>query len=110
LSQTHRRFIADQTPRAGQNPRGRWAAGVTIQDENGNTTSQLGKPRRRVSANAFLVAILILAALLVIQLTLPLLGSSTVVFFVVAGVCWAAIFAGTFAVTRSLGRRDRKSD
>ena len=67
-------------------------------------------PRRRGLVQALLVAILVLAALLVTGLTLPLLGRSTVVFFVVAGVCWAAIFAGTFVVSRSFGRPRPKRD
>ena len=67
-------------------------------------------PQRRGLAQALMVAILVLAALLVTGLTLPLLGRSTLAFFVVAGVCWAAIFAGTFLVSRSLGRSRPKSD
>jgi hypothetical protein len=67
-------------------------------------------PQRRGLVQALLVAIIVLAALLVTGLSLPLLERSSVAFFVVAGVCWAAIFAGTFLVTRSLRRSDAKSD
>jgi tetrahydromethanopterin S-methyltransferase subunit E len=83
---------------------------MTIEDDDENVSSEPDKPRQRWNAYALTVVILILAALFVMRFTLPLLGGSTVVFFVVAGACWAAIFAGTFAVTVSLGRRDRKSD
>jgi hypothetical protein len=51
-----------------------------------------------------IVTIIVLAALLVTALTLPLLSRSVVAFAVVAGCCWLAIFAATFAVSRSLGR------
>jgi hypothetical protein len=67
-------------------------------------------PQRRGLAYALLAAILLLAAVLVTGLTLPLLGRSTIAFFVIAGVCWAAIFAGTFLVSRGLGRSRPKSD
>jgi cobalamin biosynthesis protein CobD/CbiB len=61
------------------------------------------KPQRAVGV-ALLVVTILIAALLVTFLTLPLLSRSLVVFAVVAGSCWAAVFAAAVLVTRSLGR------
>jgi hypothetical protein len=84
---------------------------MTITHDKKPASSEDETPtRRRGLVPALLIAILVLAAVLVIGLTLPLLGRSTVAFFIVAGVCWAAIFAGTFLVTRGLRRADTKSD
>jgi hypothetical protein len=63
--------------------------------------------RQSPLALALAVVVLVIAALLVTAFTLPLLGRSKVEFAAIAGVCWAAIFAGTGLLTRSLGRSSR---
>jgi hypothetical protein len=67
-------------------------------DENAETRERSGV------VVVLVVTIIVIAALLVTALTLPLLSRSVVAFAVVAGCCWLAIFAATFAVSRSLGR------
>jgi hypothetical protein len=57
-----------------------------------------------------MVAIIAVAAFLVSVLTLPLLSRSFTAFAVIAGCCWAAIFAAVFVMTRSLSRSTSSRD
>jgi len=61
-------------------------------------------------ALALAVVVLVLAALLTTALTLPLLSYSVVEFAVVAGIAWAAIFAGAVALTRGVSGAAGASD
>jgi hypothetical protein len=56
------------------------------------------------------VVVVIAAAVLVTLLTLPLLSGSFTTFVVAAGLCWVAIFAGAFVLTRRLGRSKETAD
>ena len=50
--------------------------------------------------------IVVVSAVLVTLLTLPLLGRSVVIFGVVAGACWAGVFAAAVMLTRVMNRQD----
>ena len=68
-------------------------------------------PRRPTGiAVALAAAVLVLAALLTTAATLSLLSHSVLEFAVVAGLAWAAIFAGAIALTRSVSRDADASD
>lgn len=68
------------------------------------------KPRPPAGVGIGLAAVVIvLAAILTVVLTLPLLSRSLAAFAVAAGCAWAAIFAGATALTRSLTRGDAES-
>jgi hypothetical protein len=56
------------------------------------------------------VVVVIAAAVLVTLLTLPLLSGSFTTFVVAAGLCWVAIFAGAFVLTRRLGSNAETAD
>jgi len=64
------------------------------------------QPRKGGVAFALLIVSIVLAAFLTAFLTLPLLNGSVVVFGVVAGCCWAVVFAAAVLLSRSLGRSD----
>jgi hypothetical protein len=51
--------------------------------------------------------ILVLGALLALALGSALVDHSLAVFIVVSVACWAAVFAGTVALSRNISRRDR---
>src|SRR5206468_10607816 len=67
-------------------------------------------PARKGIEYGLWVVIVIAAAMLVSLFTAPLLSRSFSTFLVVAGVCWAVIFAGAVAMTRRLGRADSSQD
>jgi hypothetical protein len=60
-------------------------------------------------AVALAIVVLVVAAMLVMLLTLPLLSHSAVEFAVAATLSWLAIFAGAVAVSRAVSLRGREA-
>jgi len=52
--------------------------------------------------------ILVLAALLALAISSALINQSLVVFILVSIACWGLVFAGAFALSRSISRQDRR--